>query len=140
MLFASIFCWNFRYFVSGVRNIYSRSHVTYVYIYNQCTFLLVLMVYMALKTTVFRLDINIEKMCICARAFDILKLLFLPIFCWYFRVCRYKLHACRHTYTDKFPNVPTKLICGGNCPPPPPPGYASGVMCPYTVLFFVCFL
>ena len=42
-------------------------------------------------------------------------------------------YACRLTCTDRFPNVPTKLLKkkiiggGGGFPPPPPPpsGYAS---------------
>ena len=69
-----------------------------------------------------------ENLCMCERRkfshFYILKLLFLSIFCWYFRYFVGKLHACRLTCTDKFPNVPTKLrksIMGGNCPPAPPP-------------------
>ena len=39
-------------------------------------------------------------------------------------LCRYKWHACRLTCTDKFPNVPTKLLKsiiggGGQLPPTP---------------------
>ena len=58
--------------------------------------------------------------------FYILKLLFLSIFCWYFRYfVGTKWHACRLTCSDKFPNVPAKLwksiIGGGGGLPPCPP-------------------
>ena len=62
-------------------------------------------------------------------------LLFLSIFCWYFRyfVGTQMTRACRlNTCTDKFPNVPTKprksIIGGGGgaIAPLPPSGYANG--------------
>ena len=117
LLFPSIFYWNFRYFVS--ETIMFKSQITSAYIYNQCSFLL-LLYGMALKTTVCRQNTNIDKIYIYASerseraqtifAFSHSKtaissniLLVLQI------LCRYKLHACRLTCTDKFPNVPTKL-------------------------------
>ena len=72
------------------------------------------------------------------RYFYILKLLFLSIFCRYIRCfvgtndMLVGLHVPTNfsMYTDKFPNVPTKVRKdiiggGGNCPPCPPSGYAN---------------
>ena len=70
--------------------------------------------------------------------FYILKLLFISIFCRYFRyfVGTNDMLVGLYTCTDKFPNVPTKLrkgIIGGGgaialpAPSPLPSGYASDV-------------
>ena len=64
-----------------------------------------------------------------------LNLLFLSIFCWYFTyfVGSNDILVGLQNYTDKFPNVPTKLRKkalwggGGEHAPPPPSGYANGV-------------
>ena len=72
--------------------------------------------------------------------FHTLKLQFPSIFLSVHQIlCRYKWHACRHTCTDKFPNVPTNFQMyrqnsetvqhywggGAVAPPPPPSGYAN---------------
>ena len=62
--------------------------------------------------------------------FHILKLLFLSIFCWYFRyfVGTNDMLTSRFTCTVKFSNVPTKLrksIIGGGGPPAPCPPLAT---------------
>ena len=65
--------------------------------------------------------------------FYIIKLLFLSIFCWYFRyfvgTCDMLVGLCM--YSDKFPNVPInseKALLGGlpPCPPPPPATLMAG--------------
>ena len=63
--------------------------------------------------------------------FYIVTVLFLSIFCWYFRYfVGTNDMLVGFTCTNKFPNAPTKLrksVIGGNCPPAPPPppsGYA----------------
>ena len=76
-----------------LRNIYIfRSHSTSVYIYNQCSSLLLLVVWQY-KQQHTNKNTNIEKIYVYMRAselrkfwhFYILKLLFPSIFCWYFR-------------------------------------------------------
>ena len=79
----------------------------------------------------------------------ILKLLFLSIFCWYFRyfVSTNDMLVGLHVATN-FEMYSTKLwksIMGGNCPPalppPPPPGYANGWQCQgsrYMILPGIC--
>ena len=115
------------------------------YIYNQCSFLLLLMVwcYIIYKRQYTDKTLTLRK-CMCMRAseaselrkfwyFYILKLLFLSIFCRYIRYFSVQM-TCLSAYmyrqisqcTDKFPNVPTKVrkgIIGGGggaiAPPPP---------------------
>ena len=126
LLFPSIFCWYFRYFV-GTNDMLVGS------------FLLLLMVCEAIYKRQYTDKTLTMRKSVYMRAsggselrkfsyFHILKLIFLSIFCWYFRYfVGTNWHACRLTCTDKFPNVPTKLRKSiiGPCPPPPPPPLAT---------------
>ena len=56
--FPSICCWYFRYYALSQKHIF-RSQITVAYIYNQCSFLLLLMVWRYIYNT----DTNIEKIC-----------------------------------------------------------------------------
>ena len=93
LLFPSIFCWYFWYFISETYIFSGLKLQSAWYIYHQCSSLLLLMVWRYyIQTTVYRQITNIEKIYEYAseRAwifflhFHILKLLFLSIFCWYF--------------------------------------------------------
>ena len=103
-----------------------------VHIYNQCSSI-VLLVVCRYKWQYTDNTLTLRKIYEHASElrkfshFHILKLLFLSIFCWYFRYV-VGTNDLRLTCTDKFPNVPTKLrksIREGDNFPPAPPGYAS---------------
>ena len=139
-----------------LRNIFNfRCQITSAYIYNQCSFRLLLMVWCYIIDSIptNRHTQTLSK-CMCMRAsgaselrtfwlFYILKLLFLSIFCRYTSDTLSVQMTCLSAYmyrqiskcTDKFSNVQTKLrksIIGGwgavapSPPPPPPSGYANG--------------
>ena len=96
---------------------------------------------------VYRQNTNIEKIYVYAseRAqkiflhFYILKLLFLSIFCWYFRYfvgtndMLVGLHVATNFEMYRQNSEKALLGGGGNrppaLPPPPPPGYANGWQC-----------
>ena len=126
LLFPSIFCWYFRYFVSETY-IFQVSNYICIHIQSMQFPFITYGIWHYDITTVCRQNTNIEIIYMYMRAsgaselikmlhFHIKKLLFLSIFCWY------NLHTCRLTCTDRFPNVPTKLR---KSMPPPPSGYAS---------------
>ena len=108
LLFPSIFCWYFWYFISETYIFSGLKLQSAWYIYHQCSSLFLLMVW-RYKTTVYRQNTNIENIYKYASELGkflhlhILKLLFLSIFCWnfwyfisetyiYFQVSNYNLH------------------------------------------------
>ena len=139
LLFSSIFCWYFRYFVSETYLFSDQSPITSAYIYNQCSFLSLRTVwhYNINDSRLCRQNTNIEKIYvhICERAerakkfshFHIEKLLFLSIFCWYVRnfVGTNDRVVGLHVPTDfqMYQQNSEKALLGGggNCPCPPPP-------------------
>ena len=111
----------------------SQNKSAYIHNYNQCSNPFNYLWHGAINDHRKTKHYNIEgeNVLICERAerasldriFNILKLLFPLIFCWYTSVIlsqkhvysagiKLHLHACRLTCTDKFPNVPTKLRAG----------------------------
>ena len=130
-----------------LRNIYIfRSPITPAYIRNtiNASFLSLLMVWdYNIHDSMPTNDTNIEEIDVCAserseRAdfflhFHIKKLLFLSIFCWYFRnfVGTNYILVGLHVPTDfqmYWQNSEKALLGGGGAPPPPPPsGYASAI-------------
>ena len=136
--FPSIFCWYFRYFVSE-RLYFQISNYISIHIQSiQFPFITYGMALWYKRQYVYK-TVTFRKIYVYMRAselrknlhFHIEKLLFLSIFCWYFRnFVGTKWHTCRLTCTDKLTNVPTKLRKSIIAPPPPPPppppsGYAS---------------
>ena len=133
LLFPSIFCWYFWYFISKAYMFSGlKLHLHNLYtLYNQCSSLLLLMVWRYnYKRQYTGKKNNIEKIYYASElrkifaflhsktaiSFNILLVLQI--------LCRYKWHACRITCTNKFPYVPTKLlkcIIGGGGPS----GYAN---------------
>ena len=121
--FPSIFCWYIWYFISETYNVYMFR--TQIALYNQCSSLLLLMVWRYNKRKYTTKHWHWENWASGASEltkfshFYILKLLFLSRFCWYFR------YFVDDRLFDKFPNVPTlrKSITGGGggaiAPPPP---------------------
>ena len=127
-----------------LRNIFNfRCQITSAYIYNQCSFRLLLMVWCYINDSI-PTNTNIEQMYVYAseRASERASLEFFFFFtflnCYFFQylsvhqiLCRYKWHACRLTCTDKFPNVPKifqmyrqnseKALLGPPPPTCPPP-------------------
>ena len=134
-----------------LRNIFNfRCQITSAYIYNQCSFLLSLMVLIVLYiiTTLYRQTLTLSK-CMCMRAsgvselrqfwhFTFLNCLFLSIFGRYIRyfVGTNDMLVGLHVPTNlqmyrQFVKCTDKLrksIIGGGgefAPPPPPSGYAN---------------
>ena len=152
LLFPSIFCWYFRYFVSETFN-FRCQHSPYIY--NQCSFLLLLTVwcYYIINDSIYRQNTNIyTNVCVCERA-ERASLEYFGIFtflnCYFFQYfvgtsdTLSVQMTCLSAYmyrqisqcTVKCPNVPTKvrkgIIGGGGAiaplpPPLPPSGYANG--------------
>ena len=131
LLFPSIFCWYFRYFVSETYISSGLKLHLHTWLYTQCSFLLLLMVWRYIykwqytdKTLKLRKFMYASEFRKFSSHFHILKLLFLSIFGWYFRylVVTNDMTVSAYMYrqiskcTDKIPNY---------WPPPPPPGYAS---------------
>ena len=146
LLFPSIFCWYFWYFISKT-HIFSGLKL---HLHIQSMQFPVITYGMALyinDSYVYRQNTNIEEnLCICERAerasLEFFSRIFTLIFTLLQILCRYTWHACRLTCSNKFRNVPTKLWKsiigrgggggGGIAPlpsPPPPPGYANGWQC-----------
>ena len=136
-------CYFLQYFV-GTSDTLSQKHIyfqvsNYICIHytinHQCSFLSLLMVWhYNINDSMPPKHLHWENLCICERAerarkflhFHIQKMLFLSIFCWYFRnfvgTSVQMTYTCRLTCTDRFPYVPTnseKALLG--CPPAPPP-------------------
>ena len=121
--------------IPRIRNIFNfRCQITSAYIYNQCSFRLLLMVWFYTNGSI-PTNTNIEHNVCAVRAelrklwlLYILKLPFLSIFCRYisYFVGTNDMLVGLHVPT-KFPNVPTKLRKsiigggGGQLPPCPPP-------------------
>ena len=94
LLFPSIFCWYILQTLSlCLRNIYIfRSPITSAYIYNQCSFLSLLMVWhydindkiLTLRKSMYMRASGASELRKFLH-FHIQKLLFISIFCWYFR-------------------------------------------------------
>ena len=135
LLFPSIFCWYFRYFVSETHIF--RSQNTSAYIHNQCSFLLYKRQY-----TDKTLTLGKSMYLWVSRAseirkflhFHILKMLFLSIFCWCFRYfvgTNDMLVGLRVPTNFQMYRQNSKRALwggGGSCPPAPPPppsGYAN---------------
>ena len=137
MLFPSIFCWYFRYFVSE-KYLISGVNILHTYTINAVSF------YYSWYGAIYKRQYTDKTLtlrkCMCMRAseaselrkfgyFYILKLLFLSIFCRYIRYFvgtndMLGLHVPTISQcTDKFPNVPTKvrkgIIGGGGAIAPP---------------------
>ena len=128
LLFPSIFCWYFRYFVSET---ISGSTITSAYIYNRCSFLSLLMVWhykrqYADKTLTLRkyMYMRASELRKCLH-FHIKKLPFLSIFCWYLKnfVGTNDILGGLHVPTDfqMYRQKLRKSIIGGQLPPPPAP-------------------
>ena len=113
LLFPSIFCRYFRYFVS--ETYISRSQNTMNAVSSYYLWYVAIIKQRASGASELRKNSR----------FYILKLQFLSIFCCYFRyfVGTNDILVGLYMYTDKFPNVPTKLqksIKGGGQMPPCP--------------------
>ena len=125
LLFPSIFCWYFRYFVSETYFHVSNYICIVFFLYNQCSFLSLLMVWYYLKDSMLTKHYSIEEIYTYASELrkvlhsHILKLLFLLIFCWYFRyfVGTNNILVGLFTCTDKFQmyrqNSEKALLGGG---------------------------
>ena len=146
LLFPSIFCWYFRYFVSET---YLISGVNILHIHlNAVSFYYSW--YGAIYKRQFDKTLTLRK-CMCMRASLEIFGIFTFLNCYFFRYFVGTSDAlsvqmtCLSAYmyrqisqcTDKFPNVPTKVqkdIIGGGggaiAPLPPPPGYANAVAYP----------
>ena len=130
-----------------LRNIFNfRCQITSAnsaYIYNQCSFRLLLMVWCYINDSI-PTNTNIEQMyvCVCERAeraslqnvsfFTFLKLLFLSIFCRYIRYFVVQM-TCLSAYMYRqifkmYRQNSEKALWGGGggVAPPPPSGYANG--------------
>ena len=142
LLFPSIFLLVLQ--ILCLRNIFNfRCQITFAYIYNQCSFLLLLMVWCYLNDSI-PTNTNIEQMytcvcvCVCERAeraslenfgiFTFLNCYFFQYFVGTSDTLSVQL-TCLSAYmyrqiskcTDK---TPKKHYW---CPPPPPSGYANGM-------------
>ena len=145
VLFPSIFCWYFRYFVSET---YLISGVNNICI-HQCSFPVLYLWYGAIiNGSIPTKHLYWGNVCVCERAslenFGIFTFLNCHLFQYFVgtsdtlsvQMACLSAYMYRQIskYTDKFPNVPTKVwkgIIGGGggiappCPPPPPPPLAT---------------
>ena len=141
LLFPSIFCWYFRYFVSETYSI-SGVNILHTYTINAVSF------YYSWYGAMYKRQYTDKTLtlrkCMCMRAselrkcwyFYILKLLFLSIFCRYIRysVDTNDMLVGLHVPTNfqMYRQKSKKALLGGNCPPAPPPpppsGYANACM------------
>ena len=121
-----------------LRNIFNfRCQITSAYIYNQCSFRLLLMVWCYINDSI-PTNTNIEQMYICERAeraslehfgfFTFLSAISFNILSVHQILCRYKM-TCLSAYmyrqiskcTDKFSKLRKSIIGGGGAVAPPPP-------------------
>ena len=110
LLFPSIFCWYFRYFVSETY-IFSGLQIHHAYIYNQCSSLLLAYLWCG-AVCIYASERELRTF----SHFHILKLLFPSIFCWYFRYfvsetyiySQVSKYICIHIQLLQFPFI----ICG----------------------------
>ena len=115
LLFPSIFCWYFRYFVSETYIFSGLQLHLHTYTINAVSFSLLMVWHYNINDSVksMYMRASLEILCIftfkTAISFNILLVLQ--------KLCRYKWH--RLTCTDRFPNVPTKLRKSIMGPPPP---------------------
>ena len=140
LLFPSIFCWYCRLLCHMQKHTFSglKLHL-HTYIYDQCSFLILLMhvwryIYTRQytdKKLTLRTFVNMRASGVSELRkfshFQILKLLFLSIFCWYFRyfVGTNDMLVGSHVPTNfqmyRQNSEKALLGGGGSCPPPPPP-------------------
>ena len=131
LLFSSIFCWYFWYFISETYIFSGLKLQSAWYLYHQRSSLFLLTVWHYIKYTNDSIPTkhwHWTNLCMYVYASELrtfthfyilkVKLLLLSICCWYFRY-RYKWHACRLTCTNKTPKKHWWGGGGGEIAPAP---------------------